>query len=270
MRRFFRVYREKFWRLTLLNLVYFLCTLPLLLALYVCVNAALGIAEGDVVVDLLPGVGFYMVAFGTESALGRGIVLGLMGLSALLYGPLKFTVTGTVCSFYTGKYRFFADILARLKKKWGQALLLGVIDTLVVGRLASNIAGIQLFAQVPWAETLLAVSRWFSVFALLFWLMIRRYFFILSYSAELKLWPLLKNSYILAFSAFGKNAETLAASWVIWALTLLVLPLLTVILLPLFPYVGSLLATVCGVYPAVEKYVLSGPPSGGQDKGRYR
>lgn len=258
MRKFFRIYRDKFWRLTLLNLVCFVITLPLCMILYICANAVLGIAEGDAVVDILPGLGFYMSLFAVETRAGSIAVYAAVAASALLFGPLKFTLTGTIWDFRAGRYRFFADVLSRLRKKWRQAMALGLIDVIVIGRLATNIAGIQLFYQGGFPPWLLMGLRWLSVFALLFWALIRHYMYAMSYAAELRLWPLLKNCYILAFSSFGRNAECTAAAGLIWALTLLTVPLATVILLPIFSYSACTLATVCAVYPGIETYVLGG------------
>lgn len=259
MRSFFRIYKEKFWRLTLLNAVHFCLTLPLLYVLYVCINAAAGVSAGESVVDVLPGVGFYMTLFSVQSTTGRIFLIAAVVVSALLFGPLKFVMAGVHCACYTGRYRYFADVLTALRRKLRQALLLGLIDSLVLGRLLLNISGIQLFAHNPVLGSASLLLRVVSLIVLLFWLQIRRYFYILAFSAELGTWALLKNSLILSVSAFGGCSKATAACVLIWALTFLTVPLATVILLPLCAGTAASLANVCCLYPIVELRVLHRP-----------
>lgn len=259
MRSFFRIYKEKFWRLTLLNVVCFCLTLPLLYVLYVCINAAAGVSTGDAVVDILPGVGFYMTLFSVQSTTGRAFLIAAVVASALLFGPLKFVMAGVHCACFSGRYRYFADVLSMLRRKLPQAFLLGTIDVLVLGRLLLNLSGIQLFAHNPALGSASVLLRVVSLIALLFWFQIRRYFYILAFAAELGTWALLKNSLILSVSEFGRCSKATAASVLIWALTFLTLPLVTVILLPLCAGTAASLANVCCLYPVVEQRVLRRP-----------
>lgn len=254
MRDFFRIYRDRAWRLTLLNAVHFCLVLPLLLVLYICVNAYSGIFVGDgSVADVLPGLGFFISVFSYETSAGRALVIASVALSALLFGPMKFVLYHTELGFFTGEYRFFADVLSSLRKKLPQALLLGLLDLLILGRTVSNLCGVFI---IGFPQTVSMILRVFSLIVLVFWLAFRRWMYLLCASCELRAWPILKNSYLLMLSGLGRTSRCTAACVLIWALTFLTLPLVTVILLPLFAYSASSLAAVCSLYPVVREKVL--------------
>ena len=269
MKTFFRIYRDRFWRLTLHNLVYFCVSLPLLLVLYICVNAYTGINVGDAAVaDVLPGLGFFLSLFSFLSGGGRALAIAFVALSALLYGPMKFVLYHVEISYLRGDYRFFADSLAALKRKLPQALLLGVLDLLVLGRTVANLCGLYGFVL---SGTMAVLLRVFSFVVLLFWLTFRRWFFLLAAACELRLRDLLKDSFLLSVSGLGRASQCTAACVLIWAVTFLTLPLVTVVLLPLVSYAAASLATVCSLYPLAERQVLRGgdekrPPEGGSEQ----
>ena len=254
MKTFFRIYRDHAFRLTLCNGAYFCLILPLLLLLYICVNAYAGILVGDgSVADVLPGLGFFMALFSSGMSTGRVWIIISAVLSAILFGPAKFTLFRiNICS-YNGSYRFFADVLAVLRRKLPQVLLIGLLDLLVLGRAISNLCGI--FSTG--APQLLAVLlRIFSLIVLLFWLSFRRWMYLFSASCSLRIWPILKNSFLMTVSALGKSSQCSAACALIWAVVFLTLPIVTVVLLPLCAYALTSLAAVCSLYPFVEKNVI--------------
>ena len=255
MKYFFRIYRDRFWRLLLLNLVYFCLILPLLLLLYICLNAYTGISVGDAsVADVLPGLGFFLSLFSAESDAGRTAVTAAVIVSCLLFGPLKYVFESELIGFYTGEHSFFADVLSSLRKKLPQALLFGLLDLCVLARTITNLCG--LFSP-GWPDAVSAVLRVFSGIVLLFWISFRRWMFLLSAGCDLRVWPLLKNSFLLTASDFGKTSQCTLACAVIWAVTFLTLPIVTVVLLPLFSYSAAALAAACFLYPTVEKRVLN-------------
>ncbi len=254
MKAFFRVYRNRFWRLTLFNVVYFCLELPLLLVFYICLNAYTGIYVGDsAVADVLPGLGFFISLFPTSTPVGRAFVIACVAIAAVLFGTLKTVLYRTEIEFYTGEYRFFADVLSSLRKKLPQTLALGLLDLLVLGRTVSNLCGVF---GLGWPPAVSALIRVFSLIVLLFWLAFRRWAYLLSAACELRLWPLLKDSFLLTTSGLGRTSLCTAACALIWGLTFLTLPLVTVVLLPLLSYSASSLATVCSLYPYVAEHII--------------
>ena len=253
MRAFFRVYRNRFWRLTLFNAVYFCLTLPLLFVFYICVNAYTGIFVGDAsVADVLPGLGFFMAVFSLDTATGRALTLIAIAFSALLFGPLKFTLYHLEIGYFTSANRFFSESLSALRKKLPQALLLGVLDLLVLGRTLTNLCGLF---SAAWTPLLSALLRAFSLIVLLFWISFRRWMYLLSASCTLRILQILKNGFLLTVSGLGKSAQCSAACAVIWAISFLTVPIVTVVALPLLAYSSSSLFTVCSLYPLVHAKV---------------
>ncbi len=254
MKAFFRIYRDRFWQLTLLNIVYFCCVLPLLFFLYICLNAYTGILVGDSsVADVLPGLGFFMPLFSYSTNAGRVIVIAVSIVSVLLFGPVKCALFMVQSLHFTGNYRFFADVWSKLRKKLSQTLILGLLDILVLGRTIANLCGVYFPSGTG---ALFLLLRVFSLIVLLFWLIFRRWLYLLSANCNLRLWPLIRNCLILTVSGLGKTSQCTAACVLIWALTFLTLPIVTVILLPLFSYSAAGLATVCALYAVVKEKVL--------------
>lgn len=254
MKSFFRTYRDHAWRLTLFNAAYFVLVSPLLLILYICLNAYSGILVGDSsVADVLPGLGFYMSVFSFETALGRALTITAVALSALLFGPVKFLMLRMEIGFCSDQYRFFADDLALLRKRLPQTLVFGIVDLLVLGRTITNLCGVFDFG---WQQTILLLLRIFSLIVLVFWIAFRRWMYLLSASCDLRIRQILKNGFLLTAACFGKNAQCSAACVLIWAITFLTLPIVSVVLLPLCAYSASSLTAVCSLYPIIQSKVL--------------
>ncbi len=254
MKAYFGVFRNRFWRLTLFNAAYFCAVLPLLLILYICINAYTGINVGDsAVADVLPGLGFYVSLFAASTAAGRVFVAAAIVLSAILFGTLKTILYRTQIEFFTGQYRFFGDVLAAIRIKLPQTFVIGLLDLLVLGRTVSNLCGVF---SVGWTPALYTVIRIFSLIVLLFWIAFRRWMYLLAASCELRLWPILKNSFLLSASGFGRTSLCTAACLTVWGITFLTLPLVTVILLPLLSYSASSLAAVCCLYPYAAEHII--------------
>ena len=259
MKNYFRIYRDHGWRLTILNLVHFCFVLPLLLVLYICVNAYTGILVGDSsVADVLPGLGFFMPLFSYSTSFGRALVVTAVILSALLFGLLKFVHYRLQILLFTGQYRFFSDILTDLRRRLPQAFALGLLDLLILARTITNLCGVYSFVRSP---ALSAVLHVFSLIVLLFWIAFRRWIYLLSAGCTLRLPQLFKYSFLLMTVSFGKTSQSTAVCALIWAIVFLTIPIVTVVLLPLCAYAATSLATVCCLYPIVQKQVLNKPDS---------
>ena len=260
MKTYFRIFRDQFHRLTLLNFVYFVLTLPLMFVFYVCVNAAFGVSAGEAVADILPGLGFYMTLFSAGSRAGHILVLASIIVSALLYGPLKYLYCCTLRAFFCGEYRFFSDVFAQLRGRLIQSMLIGLADLLIFGQLFGNLTGAPIFMALPANGAMRLLIRAFSLIALLFWIQLRRYLFVMEASAKLSFGALIKNSAILSVVELGHSGKSLCVSILVWGITFLTLPLVTVILLPVCAYSVNLLSEVCILYPEIERRVLKDKP----------
>ena len=256
MKHFLNIYRNRFWRLTLINFAYFILVSPLMLIFYICVNAYTGIYVGDSsVADVLPGLGFFMSLFSMDTAIGRVLTVAAVVLSAILFGPLKMTVYHIETGYFTSSNFFFSDTLSELKKKLTQTIILGILDLLILGRTLTNLSGIFTF---EWTPILTVLLRLFSLVVLLFWLTFRRWAYLLISTCQLRFFQILKRSFLLTVSGLGKSSKCSAFCVLIWAIVFLTIPIVTVITLPLFAFAASSLATVCTLYPLVQSTVFRG------------
>ena len=248
MKTFFRTYYDHFWLFVLLNIITFILTLPLLLIVYLWVNAAFGIAANEAVVDILPGLGFYMSLFAGWS---RWTMLLVIAASGLLYGPAKCLFFEMTVAFYRGDYRFFSDIWLKTHEKLSREVPLGLVDLLICGLLLANLSG-----YFAWPMSVQWIIRLGSAIALIFWLQVRRYLFLMLAVSDLRLWPCFKNSVILSVSGLGKAGKSIAVSIVIAAITDLSIPIITVVVLPIAAYWLNFLSMTCCLCPEIEHRVL--------------
>ena len=248
MRKFWEILKLNHRKLTLFNIIYFLLTLPLLFCLYVLVNTAFGVAAEGTVIDVLPGLGFYMSIFSGWSRLS---ILLLIVASGLLYGPVRCFIQAYLISFYNADHSFFADIWLHVNRKLGREVPLGVLDLLICGFALANLTGF-----LSWPGAVQWIIRFGSAIVLIFWMQVRRLIFMMVVCSDLKVWPILKNSIILSVSGLGDMGRSITVSIVIWGITYLTLPLITVIVLPIAAYWLNFLNMTCCLYPQMRRYVL--------------
>ena len=248
MKKFLEITRFQHHKLTVINIVYFVLTLPLLFCLYVLANTAFGVSAGEAVVDVLPGLGFYMSLFAGWS---RWVLLLAIAVSGLLYGPVKCLFFELLLAFYRGEYRFFTDIWSKNLKKLNREVPAGILDLLICGLLLGNLSGFFTWpVRVHWIILL------GSGIALIFWLQVRRYLFLMTAATDLGFWPCFKNSVILSVSGLGNAGKSIAGIIVIAAITYLIIPIITVVVLPIAYYWTNFMFMSCCLYPEIERTVL--------------
>lgn len=249
---FFEIYFRKFFRFVTLNAMYFIITLPALLYFYLIFNGYALRILGDEFTDLMPGVGFFA---GLVVSLPRAVQIGALIISVLLYGPAKMGMTYMLRNFAREEHAWTSDFFARAKANLKQGLFFGIADFLIVLLLLNNI-----FADYSGSEgaaaTLLSISRYISAVAFVLYLLMRRYTYVMAVTIELNAASIYKNALLFAVVGLGRNAATLVASAAVWALTLFVHPVLTLLMLPLLTYSLCGFTTVYWSYPLIDKHLI--------------
>ena len=249
---FWEIYFRKFWRFISLNLIYFLICLPILMYVYVAVSGYLATVMGDAYVDLLPGVGFLAAIV---LNVPKFLYLPLVVLSALLYGPMRMGFTYVYRNFTREEHAWVSDVWSKALENWKQGLALGILDLLISLVLINNIFG-GITAEAGAVNVILLISRYLSIVLLLLFLFIRHYSYLIAVSVELPLRAVLKNSALFIVMGLGRNLISTLVCLLIWIISLLTVPLLTVIALPLLTYSLCGFATVYTCYPTVKKYLI--------------
>ena len=253
--QFFELYFRKFWRFISTNLCYFLITLPIVIYAFYLINGIFAdrleaMGEGYI---LFAGVGFIASFF---SFIPAWLNTPLLILSVLLYGPITMGLTYMYRNFAREEHAWASDLWSRAWSNARQGLFFGIMDLLLTclfiwgmfGRLAAEGRNLS-FAL----STILSVI---SGIALVIWLFMRHYTYLMAVTINLSVFQILKNAWLFVVLGFRRNVTSGAVTLACVVVTFLLAPLITVITLPLFFYSFSWFCTVFTCYPIVKKYLI--------------
>ena len=253
--QFFELYFRKFWRFISTNLCYFLITLPMVIYVFYLINGIFAdrleaMGEGSI---LFAGVGFIASFF---SFIPTWLNTPLLILSILLYGPITMGLTYMYRNFAREEHAWASDLWSRAWSNARQGLVFGILDLLLTtlfiwgmfGRLATEGRNLS-FAL----STILSVI---SGIALIIWLFMRHYTYLMAVTINLNVIQILKNAWLFVVLGFLRNLISGLVTLACVVITFLLAPLITVITLPLFFYSFSWFCTVFTCYPIVKKYLI--------------
>ena len=253
--QFFELYFRKFWRFISTNLCYFLITLPIVIYVFYLVNGIFAdrleaLGEGSI---LFAGVGFIASFF---SFIPSWLNTPLLVVSVLLYGPITMGLTYMYRNFAREEHAWTSDLWSRAWANARQGLFFGILDLLLTflfiwgmfGRLASEGRNFS-FAL----STILSVI---SGIALVIWLFMRHYTYLMAVTINLNVFQILKNAWLFVVLGFLRNLISGLVTLGCVVVTFLLAPLITVITLPLFFYSFSWFCTIFTCYPIVKKYLI--------------
>lgn len=253
--RFFELYFRKFWRFLTMNLWYFLITLPMVLYVFYALNGYFAdrLEEMGEGVMLLSGVAFIANVF---SFIPRFLNMPLLILSLLAYGPITMGFTYILRNFAREEHAWMSDFWSRAWSNVRQGLFFGIADILIVCLCVSGMFG-GLAAEGKNVSYALSVIR--SVvcgIALVVWLFMRHYTYLMAVTVNLSVFHILKNAWLFVILGFGRNVLSSLVTLACMVVTFLLAPLLTIIFLPLFFWSFSWFCTVFTCYPIVKKYIV--------------
>lgn len=236
--RYMEIFVQKFWKLIELNVIYFLCFLPLLGAavLYLTMQSSLG------------------------------MVLAVICLLAfvVLIGPATAAHTKILKNFMMEKPTFLLhDFFRTVRSEFKHAVVVGLLDCLLVCCISAA------FYVYPQLIEQTGSKVYYIFFAItisigLIALLMNFYIFLMMISTNLSLKNVLKNSLALAVVALKTNVITLLIVAAIVAIFVLVFVFVNikyaVILLFLMPFLPASwlgLVVVMQCYPVIQKYIIN-------------
>ncbi|WP_298481861.1 hypothetical protein [uncultured Ruminococcus sp.] len=236
--RFMEIFVQKFWKLLELNVIYFLCFVPLLgaVALYLTMRSTLG------------------------------LVLAVICLLAfvVLIGPATAAHTKILKNFFMEKPTFLLhDFLRTMRSEFKHSVVVGMLDCLLVCCISAA------FYVYPQLIEQTGSKVYYVFFAItlsigLIALLMNFYIFLMMISTNLSLKNVLKNSLALAVVALKKNVITLLIVGAVVAVFVLVFvfvdikySLILLFLLPFMPASWLGLVVVMQCYPVIQKYIIN-------------
>ena len=253
--RFFELYFRKFWRFLTLNIWYFLITLPMLLYVFYTVNGIFadrlaGLGEDAI---LLAGVSF-IASF--CSFVPRALHVPLLVISVLLYGPVTMGFTYIFRNFAREEHAWLSDFWSRAWSNVRQGLFFGILDVLLVILFVSGMFGGIAQAGRNAGYALSVILSVICCLALIIWLFMRHYTYLMAVTVNLSAFRILKNAWLFVVLGFGRNVISGLVTAACAVLSFLLAPLLTIITVPFLYYSFTWFCTVFTCYPIVKKYII--------------
>lgn len=249
IKKFWKSVLSNFWRLAGINILYFLLTLPILLWVYVFAVGYL--SEYGGAPDIFRGLDYFAVlVYRVPTAIFYALAL----LSTVLRGPLTMGMAFSVRNLISGRQVLISDLFKQAIDNLGQGILFGIAEIIIVLVALNNILG-GLRSDAAYIDTALLISKWVTVFVLIFLSFLRPYLYFYAVSVKLATWPIIKNSAIFAIMNLWKNIVASLLICVFWFLSVSLFPIAAVIVLPFAAYSFDWLCYGVLCYPVAEKYL---------------
>ncbi len=250
---FLELYFRKFWKFITINLLYFFITLPMLVYVFYLVNGIFADRLAGTDTIMLAGVGFLASLF---SFVPTALYTPLLVISVLLYGPFTMGMTYMFRNYAREEHAWLSDFFSRAWSNARQGIIFGLLDILLVwlfiNGIFGNIAAVGKNAGYAMSVVLSVVCA----VALVIWIIMRHYTYLMAVTVNLSVVRILKNAWLFTVLGFGRNLLSLLVEIAMLVVSVLLAPLVTVILLPLFSYSFTWFATVFTCYPIVKKYII--------------
>lgn len=250
---FLELYFRKFWKFITINLLYFFITLPMLVYVFYLVNGIFADRLAGTDTIMLAGVGFLASLF---SFVPTALYTPLLVISVLLYGPFTMGMTYMFRNYAREEHAWLSDFFSRAWSNARQGIIFGLLDILLawlfINGIFGNIAAVGKNAGYAMSVVLSVVCA----IALVIWIIMRHYTYLMAVTVNLSVVRILKNAWLFAVLGFGRNLLSLLVEIAMLVVSVLLAPLMSVILLPLFSYSFTWFATVFTCYPIVKKYII--------------
>lgn len=253
--QFFELYFRKFWRFIGTNLCYFFVTLPMLVYVFYLINGIFAdklesLGEGSI---LLAGVGFIASVF---SFIPSWLNTPLLILSVLLYGPVTMGLTYVYRNFAREEHAWASDLWSRAWSNARQGLVFGVLDILLTYLFITGMFGNLASEGRNIGYALSTILTVISGIALVIWLFMRHYTYLMAVTVNLNVLQILKNAWLFVVLGFLRNVICGVVTLACIVFSFLLAPLITVITVPLVFYSFTWFCTVFTCYPIVKKYLI--------------
>ncbi len=269
---FFRMYKDRFWNLSTLNLFFVLCNFPLFFALA-------GLSGNFNIETTAPSSPIFAQIFGISQIRTNPFIAALLSVfskegvvsvpttvTKVLFGlTLLLALTNGLSNvgfFYIARsyirhepVYIAADFFGAIKKNFKQGLFLGIIDFILLAVLSYGTVLYISFAGTTTANIMLAAE----ILLFLVYLTMRPYMYLILITFELSTFKILKNSFIFAVVGIKRNI----VAWIGIAFVMLINLYLFFnliflgVALPFIITVATLKFMLAfAAYPIIKKYMI--------------
>ncbi|MBE6929280.1 MAG: DUF624 domain-containing protein [Ruminococcaceae bacterium] len=243
---FFELFFRKISKLILLNLMLAVITFPLVATGIIWLMALLQIDLSSFTGDF--NIALFLSFMGLPFPVPQILTL----LSAVLMGPATAAATYIWRNFARQEHSWvWTDFWERMKSNFRQGLIFGLIDLVI---LVCFVLYITVGAiNNPMLNQYLVLFRYVAIFAVIIYLFMRNYTYLIAVTFEMSIFAILRNSWIFAVLGFVRNLCTLVFSALVLFITSYVpLPMMLIFTYSLCGFISTFNA-----WPVIEKFMLS-------------
>ncbi len=279
LKRFFKLWGRKFWRLLSVNLLMLVQILPLLgclflylggpkmstqySALYPALLGAQTAMPTTVGSTLFNGASGLLHQTGAFNSWAIWVMLGLVLFQVITYGWQKVGTTYILRNMVRGEGVFLiSDYFYAIRRNLKQGLGMGIFDCAALGALTFNL----IFYYTQPASGFNNFMYVMTIALILIYVIMRFYIYLMLVTFDMKLSKMLKNALIFTVLGIRRNIMALLGMIALLALSVALIVLLVpmkiyaVIILPFLCLLGfSGFMYTYAAYPVIEKYMIGTP-----------
>lgn len=249
--RFLEILWLRKGKLIVINMLYFLCTLPVLLAFHLFFFEPMLDKLAPISGDGFTG-SFIVLVFSFIFSMPELLLIVLLVASAFVMGPLTCGFTYMLRNFVRREHAWMSDLWQRAKMNFKQGIFLGILDAVMfyIGFFNLSLLFDGSDSQVPVFVTVGAVVVFFI------YLCMRNTLYLMAVTVELSNFNLIRNALILAFAGIWRHFLTGIISGAFIVLILLINSFVELVVMPFIGYSLLGMVSVFISYPLVDKYLL--------------
>lgn len=285
LKRFFKLWGRKFWRLIEVNFFILVQILPLLGCLFLYIAGPKVSTQQDMLYPALLGAQTAMpttvgsTLFNGAAGLlhsspifnswAHWVMAGLLIFQVVTYGWQRVGTTYILRNMVRGDGVFlFSDYFHAIKRNLRQGFLVGLLDCAILGTLAFNFV-YYLSAPATGINNFMYVL---TIALTLVYIIMRFYIYLMLVTFDMKISKMLKNA--LIFTALGIKRNLMAllgiaalvGVMILLAILLLQVNVYAVLILPFIFLLGSVgFMHTYAAYPIIERYMIAPPPANEAD-----
>lgn len=238
-------------KLIVINMLYFLCTLPVLLAFHLFFFEPFLDKLAPVSGEGYSG-SIIVLVFSFLFSFPEALLIILLAVSIFVMGPLTCGFTYMLRNFVRREHAWMSDLWQRAKMNFKQGIFLGILDAVMfyIGFFNISLLFEGSSLQVPIYITYGAVVVFFI------YLCMRNTLYLMAVTVDLSNFNLVRNALILTFAGIWRHLLTGVISGVIIVLVIFINSIVELVVMPFIGYSLLGMVSVFISYPLVDKYLI--------------
>ncbi len=180
----------------------------------------------------------------------------LLGISIVLYGPIRCGITYVLRNFSKQSHAWISDVWEKAMENRTQGIIFGLIDCLIIFLVLFNMT----YKPSGQSAALLQATKYLTILVALFYVFMRKYIFLMIVTVRLNFISIIRNAWLLAFIGIFRNVFSGLCNLLIWiAVYLLIMavhPFFEILFIGLLVFSFTNFLSISACFPLVDKYLV--------------